>query len=86
VNELWSVTAAKMKGFERPADESPETMEASGSRRPELSVFAGAQPTCRSCGLRVDKPHAKDADCIAALREEVERLRQASNRHQRDIA
>ena len=75
-----------MKEFEPPADESPEARETAGSRSRKLGAPAAAQPTCSSCGLRVDRLHAKDADCIAALRDEVERLRKVSNRHQRDLA
>lgn len=29
------------------------------------------RPTCPSCGLRVDRPHGSDTDCIAALREQI---------------
>jgi hypothetical protein len=28
-------------------------------------------PTCPSCGLVVERPHGSDADCIAALRQEI---------------
>ena len=28
-------------------------------------------PTCPSCGLRIERPHGSDADCIAALRSEI---------------
>jgi len=29
------------------------------------------KPTCPSCGLPGKRPHSSDADCIAALKEEI---------------
>ena len=29
------------------------------------------QPTCPSCGLAIEHPHGSDADCIAALQDEI---------------
>lgn len=62
-------------------------METSGSsnRPPDVSA-ADAHKSCRSCGLRVDTPHANDADCIAALREELDRYRESAQPARRNIA
>jgi hypothetical protein len=29
------------------------------------------RPTCPSCGLAIERPHGSDADCIAALQDEI---------------
>ena len=62
-------------------------MKISGSRNRPLDVSpADAQMTCQSCGLRVDTPHANDADCIAALRAELDRYRESAQPARRNIA
>jgi len=49
------------------ADEDRRVMSRSGRRESDPT------PLCPSCGLPQRQPHGSDAECIAALREQIER-------------
>ena len=34
-------------------------------------ALSDPKPLCPSCGLVMERPHGSDADCIAALRDEI---------------
>ena len=51
--------------------------------RPQQLRELGAKATvslCPYCGLSANTPHASDADCVMALREEVDRRRRTTRR------
>jgi hypothetical protein len=51
-----------------------ERIEADRLARAERRC-ADPRPTCASCGLPITQPHGSDADCVRALRAEIDMLR-----------